>query len=124
LRETFLERGDAKLKEGVFTGPQICEIMMDLLENLLTETEKSTWLPFKAVCLNLFGNVKGENYKELVEDLLEVYQTIGRNISLKIHFLHSYLDLFPRDLCAVSDEHGERSRRDISTMEKIYAGKS
>jgi hypothetical protein len=78
------------------------------------ETEKSAWLTFKAVCLNFLGNVKAENY----EDLLNAYQTVGCNKSLKIHFLLSHLDIFPPNLGAVSDEHGERIHQDISTMEK------
>ena len=45
------------------------------------------------------------------------------NMSLKIHFLHSHLDFFPETCGAVSDEHGERFRQDISSMEKRYQGK-
>jgi len=71
LREKFLKLSDAKLKEGIFIGPQICEIINDdLSEHLLTETEKSARLMFIAVCLNFLGNVKAKNYKELVEDKL------------------------------------------------------
>ena len=44
-------------------------------------------------------------------------------MSLKIHFLHSYLDFFPENRGAVSDEHGERFHQDISSMEKRYEGK-
>ncbi|UYV71050.1 hypothetical protein LAZ67_8001542 [Cordylochernes scorpioides] len=44
-------------------------------------------------------------------------------MSLKIHFLHSYLDFFPDNLGAVSDEHAERFHQDISSMEKRYQGK-
>jgi hypothetical protein len=43
-------------------------------------------------------------------------------MSLKVHFLDSHLDLFPENLGAVSDEHGERFHQDISTMEKRYQG--
>jgi hypothetical protein len=50
------------------------------------ENEKSAWLKFKVVSLNFLGNVKAENYKELVEDLLNAYQTMGCNTSLNIHF--------------------------------------
>jgi len=74
------------------------------MKNLLTETEKCVWLTFKAVCLSFLGNVKTENYKELVEDLLNAHQSTGCNMSLKILFLHSHLDFFPPNLSAVSDE--------------------
>jgi hypothetical protein len=120
LREKCSKLSNAKLIEGIFIGQQFHEIINDdLFEHLLTETEKSAWLTFKAVCLNFLGNVKAENYKELVEDLLNAYQTMGCNTSSKINFLRSHLDFFPPNLGAVSDEHGERFHPDIiSTMEK------
>jgi hypothetical protein len=87
VREKFRNVSDAKLKEGIFIGPQIREIIKDYLsEHLLTETEKSVWLTFKAVCLNFLGNLKAENYKELVVDLLNAYQTMGCNLLLKLIF--------------------------------------
>jgi len=46
-------------------------------------------------------------------------------MSLNIHCLHSHLDFFPPNLGTVCvDEHGERFRQDIPTMEKRYAGTS
>jgi hypothetical protein len=57
LRENFPKFSDAKLKEGVFIERQIREIIDDdLFEHLLTETEKSLWLMFKAVVLYFLGN--------------------------------------------------------------------
>jgi hypothetical protein len=44
-------------------------------------------------------------------------------MSLKIHFLHSHLDLFPENCGAVSDEHGERFHQDVSSIEKRYEAK-
>jgi site-specific DNA-adenine methylase len=88
------------------------------------ETEKTAWTTFKAACPNFFGNVKADNYKELVEDLLNAYQTMRCNIALKIHILHSHLKFFPPNQRAVSDEHGERYRQDISIVEKKLAAKS
>ena len=99
-------------------------VKSELFEHLLTKTEKYAWLTLKAVCLNFFGNVKAENYQQLVEDLLNTYQTMGCNMSLKIQFLHSHLDAFPPNQGAVSEEHGEKFHQDISTMEKRNAGKS
>jgi len=60
----------------------------DLFENLLTEKkiEKSAWLQIKAVCLKLLWNVKAENCKELVKDLLNAHQTVWYNVSLNIHY--------------------------------------
>jgi hypothetical protein len=68
-------------------------------------------------------NIRAENYKELVEDMLKLYHKLGCNISLKIHMLHSHLDFFPNNCGMVSDEHGERFLKEIATMEKRYQGK-
>jgi hypothetical protein len=74
----------------------------------LTKREKSAWLTIKAVCLNFFGNVKAENYQQLAKDLLNIYQTMGYNMLLKIQFLHPHTDVFPLNQGAGSEEHGEK----------------
>jgi len=56
--------------------------------------------------------------------LLNAHQTVGCNISLKIHFLISKFDFFPPNLDAMGDEHGEGFHQDISFMEKRYAAES
>ncbi len=43
-------------------------------------------------------------------------------MSLKIHFLHFHLAIFPKNLGAVSDEQGERFYQDIQAMENRYQG--
>jgi len=67
---------------------------------------------------NFLSNCKAPNYCEIVGELLQSYQDMGCNMSLKIH----YLDFFPDNLGAVSDEHGERFHQDISALEKRYQG--
>jgi hypothetical protein len=69
---------------------------------------------------NFLENIRAENYKELIEDMLTLYHKLGCNMSLKIHMLHSHLDFFPYNCGMVSDEHGERFHQGIATMEKIY----
>ena len=43
-------------------------------------------------------------------------------MSIKMHYLHSHLNLFPPNLGAVSDEQGERFHQDMATIEKRYEG--
>ncbi|UYV68846.1 hypothetical protein LAZ67_6001252 [Cordylochernes scorpioides] len=120
LRQIFSSISEAKIKEGIFVGPQIRELQQDgNFENSLNEVEAAAWNSFRNVCKNFFGSVKVENYRDIVNDLLLSYKALGCNMSLKIHFLHSHLDFFPDNLGAVSDEHGERFHQDIS-MEKRY----
>ena len=71
----------------------------------------------------MHGQQKSKKYQERVQDLLTSHKAMGCNMSLKIHFLESHLDILPENLGEVSDEHGERFRQDIMTMEKQYQGK-
>ena len=64
-----------------------------------------------------------QNYEELVNNLLQNYQKLGCNMSLKIHFLHSHLNFFLENCGALRDEYGECFHEDISLMEKRYQGK-
>jgi hypothetical protein len=43
-------------------------------------------------------NRRAQNNEELVHNFLQSYQNLGCNMSEKIHFLHSHLDFFPREL--------------------------
>ncbi|UYV62858.1 hypothetical protein LAZ67_2002168 [Cordylochernes scorpioides] len=121
LKQKFSSISEAKIKEGIFVGPQIRELQQDgNFQNSLNEVEAAAWNSFRNVCKNFLGSVKVENYRDIVNDLLLSYKALGCNMSLKIHFLHSHLDFFPDNLGAVSDEHGERFHQAISNMEKRY----
>ncbi|UYV80326.1 hypothetical protein LAZ67_18002425 [Cordylochernes scorpioides] len=124
LKQKMSSISEAKIKEGIFVGPQIRELQQDEnFQNSLIEVEAAAWNSFRNVCKNFLGSVKVENYRDIVNDLLLSYKALGYNMSLKIHFLHSHLDFFPENLGAVSDEHGERFHQAISSMEKRYQGK-
>ncbi|UYV77929.1 hypothetical protein LAZ67_15002897 [Cordylochernes scorpioides] len=124
LKQKISSISEAKIKEGIFVGPQIRELQQDgNFQNSLNEVEAAAWNSFRNVCKNFLGSVKVENYRDIVNDLLLSYKALGCNMSLKIHFLHSHLDFFPDNLGANSDEHGERFHQDISSMEKRYQGK-
>ena len=44
VKNTFPNVSDAKIKEGIFIGPQIRELMQDKqFDEDLNETERSTW---------------------------------------------------------------------------------
>jgi len=51
LRNKFPNVSDAKIKECIFVGPQIRELMQDKqFEEDLSETERNAWLSFKRIC--------------------------------------------------------------------------
>ncbi|KAK5643931.1 hypothetical protein RI129_007776 [Pyrocoelia pectoralis] len=123
LKTKFPKLSDAKIKEGIFVGPQIRELMKDGTFNRVIEgKEKAAWEAFKTIVHNFLGNKRAENYNLFVNELLRTYQELGCNMSLKIHFLHSHLHFFPSICGAVSDEQGERFHQDISAMERRYQG--
>ena len=107
------------MKEGIFIGPQICDLIRDeYLDKLFQGEEKAAWDSFKFAVNGFLGNKRAQNYEELVNKLLQSYQKLGCNMSLKIHFLHWHLEVFPENCGAVSDELGEHFHQDSSSMEK------
>jgi len=115
---------DAKLKEGIFDGPQIRTMLKDeAFVATMNNDEKAAWLSFKKVVENFLGNHKSDNYAELVADLLRNYQKLGCLMNYKLHFLHSHLDYFPLNLGDYSEEQGERFHQDIKEMERRYQGR-
>ena len=78
---------------------------------------------FEKFSNGFLGNFKPANFRLLVQDLVDSYEQLGCNTSLKIHFLFSHLGFFPLNCVAVRDEHGERFRQVISVMERRYKEK-
>lgn len=124
LKEKFPGLSEAKIKGGIFVGPQIRKLMSDVdFDKLLTKDELMAWNSFKAVVNGFLGNNRAENYKELVEKMVSDYGKMGCNMSLKLHIMDSHLDHFKDNMGAYSEEHGERFHQDISSFEKRYQGK-
>jgi len=95
VRNKFPNVSDAKIKEGIFIGPRIRELMQDKqFDEDLNETERNAWLSFKRICKDFLGNHKAATYQDAVQDLLTSYKAMGCNMSPKIQFLESHLDFF------------------------------
>ncbi|UYV71936.1 hypothetical protein LAZ67_9001208 [Cordylochernes scorpioides] len=85
LKEKCSSISEAKIKEGIFVGPQIRELQQDgNFQNSLNEVEAAAWNSFRNVCKNFLGSVKVENYRDIVNDLLLSYKALGCNMSFKI----------------------------------------
>ena len=96
LREKFLRLSEEKLKEGIFIGPKIRDLIKDeYSDKLLQGDKKAAWDSFKNVVKGFLGNRRAQNH-DLVNNLLHSYQKLGCNMSIKIHFLHSHLDFSQR----------------------------
>ena len=112
------------MKEGIFIGSQTKQLFENQdFSTKLNSTERRASKAFENICRNCLGNKKAENYSEIVQELISLYQAMVCNMSLKLHFPHSHLYLFPENMGSVSDEHGKRFHRDISQIENRYSGK-
>jgi hypothetical protein len=123
--EKFPPLSEAKIKEGFFCGSSDPQALQRRYVQQPTSgrREKKAWYAFRLVSINFLGNIRTENYKELIEDILSLYHKLGCNMPLKTHMLHPHLDYFPDNCGMVSDEPGERFHQEISTMGKRYQGK-
>ncbi|GBP62371.1 Cyclic nucleotide-gated cation channel [Eumeta japonica] len=108
-----------KLKGGIFDGPQIRQLMKDTdFIKVMTVPESDAWKSFVLVVENFLGNHKAPNYEEIVQNMLTNFQTIGANMSIKLHYLRNHLDKFPDNLGNYSEEQGERFHQDLKVMEE------
>jgi hypothetical protein len=62
----------------------------------MTEVEREAWIAFKRVVAKFLGNNKDPDYVTIVANMLEKFKVFRCLMSLKIHFLNSHLDFFPR----------------------------
>ena len=64
LSIVFSDLSAAKLKEGIFVGPQIRELLKDTdFEELLNLKELRAWEAFKSVCTGFLGNTCVPDYE-------------------------------------------------------------
>lgn len=124
LIQKFPTLSEAKVKEGIFVGPDIRQLLNDdNFELTMDNLQLAAWKAFRSICKDFLGNHRSPNYMDIVQELLQSYEALGCKMSLKVHFLMSHMDFFPDNMGSVSDEHGERFHQDISLMEKRYKGK-
>lgn len=124
LFSKFPALSDAKIKEGIFDGPQIRKLMKDTeFSDTMNVAELQAWNSFKEVATKFLGNFRDPTYETIVENMLEKLRILGCNMSIKLHFLFSHLDYFPENLGDYSEEQGERFHQDIKEMERRYQGR-
>ena len=113
-----------KIRAGIFDGPQIRQLIRDPdFTNSMNYIERKFWTSFVAVVENFPGKHKADNYVEQVDKMLNSFKTLGCNMSIKMHYLHSHLDRFPQNLGDFSKEQGERFHQDIKVMKERYQGR-
>ena len=124
LAEKFREISEATLKEGIFIGPQIRQLIKETeFSSRLASVELGAWNSFVEVVHNFLGNQKSDDCGNLVRQMIRNFQALGCRMSIKLHFLDSHLSYFPANLGAYIEEQGERFHQDIASMEKRYQGR-
>ena len=122
FKEKFPKLSSAKIDAGVFVGPQIRQCLNDSsFTGGFSETELAAWESYRSVVDGFLGRNRNPHLKEVIEKLVLDFQRLGATMSLKLHFLHSHLDIFPDNNCDVSDEHGEQFHKTISSMDRRYS---
>ena len=67
LSKKFPRISDAKIKEGIFVGPDIRKLIKDInFEKTVTSVEKDAWLGFKSVVDRFLGNKKHLQFRDIV----------------------------------------------------------
>ena len=123
LRQLFPKLSEAKVKAGVFVGPQIEKVLQcKQFSTMLTTKEKAAWNSFVAAVRGFLGNHKAENYVEVVENLVQNYGNMDCRMSLKVHILDAHLQVFKENMGAYSQEQGERFHQDILDFQRRYQG--
>ena len=88
LCERFPEISEAKLKEGIFIGPQIRELMKDSeFSSRMASAELQAWNFFVEVVNKFLGNNKPHDYEVLVQQMVTNFRALGCRMSIKLHFL-------------------------------------
>ena len=89
LKEEFsLLKSDAKIKAGIFIGPEICKLKKhDEFKDTLNRLKLTAWESFVSVVDNFLGNMKSDDYVPIIKNMLKAYENMGARMSLKIHFL-------------------------------------
>ncbi len=124
IRQLFPSISEAKVKGGIFVGPQIRRMLAsEGLEGLMPDLERNAWQVLRVIVEGFLGKHERDDYAMLVSNLIKSYEKLDCRMSFKLHLLHSRLDFFRDNLGSASEEHGERFHRVIQVMEKRYQGR-
>ena len=120
ILSAFPGLSNEKLKAGIFDGPQIRKSIKD--SNFQHSVNEIELAELNRVVQSFLGNRKADNYKDIENKILDNFQALSINMSIKVHFFHRHLDKFPENLGNVNDEQDEKFHQDIKVMEERYQG--
>ena len=95
IRQMFPSISEAKVKGGIFVGPRIRKMLAcEELEGQMSDLERNAWQAFRMIVEGFLGKHRRDDYAMLVSNLIKSYEKLGCRMSLKLHFLHSLMDVF------------------------------
>lgn len=108
----------------MFNGPDIRKLIKNSkFDDSLNENELNAWNAIKDVIANVLGKHRDKNIRQKVDHLMNMFEKLAVNMSLKVHFLHHHIDWFEHQIATESDEQGERFHQVALAMETRYRGK-
>ena len=123
IQELFPKLSEAKVKAGIFVGPQVKRLMKsDSFFEKLSAVERRAWKSFVSVVKGFLGNHKADNFRNIVKELVNAYEKMGCRMLLKLHVLHSHIDEFKDNMGDYSEEQGKRFHQDVKSFEECYKG--
>ena len=124
ITKTFPSLSMEKHKVGIFDGPQIRKLMQNqTFTACITVSERAAWCLHVSVLQEFPDNTKTRNYWNLVDVMIQNFQALGATMTIKLHYLLSYLDYFPENLGDASKEQEDRFHQDIRTMKLSHDGR-
>lgn len=68
-------------------------------EAAINEVKQLACKSFQAVPQTFLEIDNAENYEKLVDEMIDRFETLGCNISTKVHYTHNHNSHFQHDLC-------------------------
>ena len=119
IQELLPKLSEAKIKNGVFVGPQVKRhIKSDSFFEKLSAVDRRAWKSLVYVVKGFLRDYKADNFRKIVE----AYEKMGWKMTLKLHVLHYHMDEFKDNMGNFSEEQGERFHQDVKSFEERYKG--
>ena len=83
VRNKFPNVSDAKIKDGIFIGPQIREMMQDKQFDELNETERNAWLSFLQELQGLLRKSQSRELSECCAGPVDFIQSYGMQYEIE-----------------------------------------
>lgn len=104
LRKKFsLEKSQVKMKVFLIVLKSGTWCLTLSAKGNWSQLNHGTWEAFVQAVHNFLGSHGAEDPFDLVDKMLKAYRLMSVTMSLKIHFLQSHLDFFPRNLSDMSN---------------------